>query len=82
MSNEKDEIIGKQKNDIDNLHGSLNESQRTVSNLNEKVSKLENQKTEVLSKSENTQKDLAIMSEKLQNKVLCTIFFQILWKST
>ena len=72
MSNEKDEIIGKQKNDIDNLHGSLNESQRTVSNLNEKVSKLESQKNEVLSKSENTQKDLAIMSEKLQNKVYMT----------
>ena len=75
MSNEKDEIIGKQKNDIDNLHGSLNESQRTVSNLNEKVSKLESQKNEVLSKSENTQKDLAIMSEKLQNKVFFLLHF-------
>ena len=75
MSNEKDEIIGKQKNDIDNLHGSLNESQRTVSNLNEKVSKLESQKTEILSTSENMQKDLAIMSEKLQNKVYFLLHF-------
>ena len=70
MSNEKDEIIGKQKNDIDNLYGSLSESQRSVSSLNEKVSKLESHKNELQNKLETAQKEHGLLAEKLQTKVL------------
>ena len=80
MSTEKDEIIGKQKKDIDNLHGSLNENQRDISNLKEKVSKLESHKNELQNKWESAQKELKVVQVNLQTKVnfLCALFTKLL----
>ena len=83
MSTEKDEIIGKQKKDIDNLHGSLNENQRDISNLKEKVSKLESHKNELQNKWESAQKELKVVQVNLQTKVtliLCALFAKLLAK--
>ena len=65
----KDEVISKQKGEIDRLHAAADESSRSISNLNEKVSKLDSQRKDVGSKLESAQGEISKLSQELGAKV-------------
>lgn len=65
----KDELISKQKAEIDHLHAAVDEASRSISGLNEKVSKSESQRKEVGSKLESAQSEISKLSQELGTKV-------------
>lgn len=69
MSGEKEDTISKQKEEIDGLYGSLSESNRALSALNEKAAKLEAAKKELLMKLDASQAEISKLSESLQAQV-------------
>lgn len=75
----KDELISKQKAEIDHLHAAVDEASRSISGLNEKVSKSESQRKEVGSKLESAQSEISRLSQELGTKV--NLFAQLVVQS-
>ena len=74
----KDGVISKQKAEIDQLHAAVDEGSRSISGLNEKVSKSESQRKEVGSKLESAQGEISKLSRDLETKVyfVCSDYYR------